>query len=620
VGDHTRIESEMGDMQYLTVTPEDRIVIGDTGGAVFTLKNPTTANAVYKIKFTAPDRATIRPCAGFVGPMDEVEVVVTDTTTHPQSPSSPPDDETKLRSTEKLLISAAKWIPRSATEASLSPKEAWKVVDKADVFDTKLTVKFRSSSGGKSRKAEKSSEESRQNNVKQVTEQTDDLKGQVIRVTKAVKDIGEKSLEKKLMAAPSGNDRRLEMRTAFEESTFCKRRSVSPEPTRDDNDSLAAISSSESDTDQQQGEDDHGHDRKMAQSMYYTPTAAKTPNKPSLLSSVINSTPTREDTPFKKMTPTSTSNKMLSSEEHTRERKMGRSSFNGDTTPALYNNKIEMARSSSLERRRERSALDEANERAVRRELNNLKSEVLETDSTLIVLKRDQEQLRNDVAGEVKALQTKIGMELGSVSNWLQQFNTTSSKLAEAMAYNGDSGFKSLDDRMVALFHKIDSLEQGQKKLRHKLDDVGKENVSSTVDQGSRTKETCDRISTYLQNMDDRMNQMAGKLDLRDETLKQVCATKDQVKEIEGQLEELNGRLEKIGSSIAKRTEFELDLKRMNAGQTTPASPTKQASTADQSQMTGIKGLSLESLTVGVTFGATVFGVACLVGIFLNRK
>ena len=113
---------------------------------------------------------------------------------------------------------------------------------------------------------------------------------------------------------------------------------------------------------------------------------------------------------------------------------------------------------------------------------------------------------------------------------------------------------------------------------------------------------------------------MAGKLDLRDETLKQVCATKDQVKEIEGQLEELNGRLEKIGSSIAKRTEFELDLKRMNAGQTTPASPTKQASTADQSQMTGIKGLSLESLTVGVTFGATVVGVACLVGVFLNRK
>ena len=110
---------------------------------------------------------------------------------------------------------------------------------------------------------------------------------------------------------------------------------------------------------------------------------------------------------------------------------------------------------------------------------------------------------------------------------------------------------------------------------------------------------------------------MAGKLDLRDETLKQVCATKDQVKEIEGQLEELNGRLEKIGNSIAKRTEFELDLKRMNAGQTTPASPTKQALTADQSQMTGIKGLSLESLTVGVTFGATV---ACLVGVFLNRK
>ena len=88
----------MGDMQNLTVSPEDRIVIGDTGGAVFTLKNLTTANAVYKIKFTAPDRATIRPCAGFVGPIDEVEVVVTDTTPHPQSPSSPPDDETKLRS------------------------------------------------------------------------------------------------------------------------------------------------------------------------------------------------------------------------------------------------------------------------------------------------------------------------------------------------------------------------------------------------------------------------------------------------------------------------------------------------------------------------------------------
>jgi len=85
------------------------------------------------------------------------------------------------------------------------------------------------------------------------------------------------------------------------------------------------------------------------------------------------------------------------------------------------------------------------------------------------------------------------------VSNWFHQFSTTSSKLVEAMAYNGDSGFKSLDDRMMALFHKIDSLEQGQKKLRHKLDDVGKEIVSSTVDQGSRTKETCDRISTYLQ-------------------------------------------------------------------------------------------------------------------------
>ena len=93
-------------------------------------------------------------------------------------------------------------------------------MDKADVFDTKLTVKFRS--GGKSRKAEKSSDESRQNNVKQVTEETDDLKGQVIRVTKALKDIGEKGMETKLMAAPSGNDRRLEMRTAFEESTFCQ--------------------------------------------------------------------------------------------------------------------------------------------------------------------------------------------------------------------------------------------------------------------------------------------------------------------------------------------------------------------------------------------------------------
>ena len=92
-------------------------------------------------------------------------------------------------------------------------------MDKADVFDTKLTVKFRS--GGKSRKAEKSSDESRQNNVKQVTEETDDLKGQVIRVTKALKDIGEKGMTK-LMAAPSGNDRRLEMRTAFEESTFCQ--------------------------------------------------------------------------------------------------------------------------------------------------------------------------------------------------------------------------------------------------------------------------------------------------------------------------------------------------------------------------------------------------------------
>ena len=88
--------SKMGDMQYLTVTPEDRITIGETGGSVFTLKNPTTVNAVYKIKFTAPDRAIIRPCAGFVGPMDEVEVVVTDTTSHPHAPSSP-DDETKLR-------------------------------------------------------------------------------------------------------------------------------------------------------------------------------------------------------------------------------------------------------------------------------------------------------------------------------------------------------------------------------------------------------------------------------------------------------------------------------------------------------------------------------------------
>jgi len=111
------------------------------------------------------------------------------------------------------------------------------------------------------------------------------------------------------------------------------------------------------------------------------------------------------------------------------------------------------------------------------------------------------------------------------------------------------------------------------------------------------------------------MNQMAGKMDLRDETLKQVCATKDQVKEIEGKMEELNGRLEKIGSNIAKRTEFELELKRLSEGQTATAPRTH----ADQS-LTRIKGLSLESVTVGVTFGVTVVGVACLVGIFINRK
>ena len=44
------IETEMGEMQWLTVSPENRIVIGDNGGtsAVFTLKNPTPDTVVYK--------------------------------------------------------------------------------------------------------------------------------------------------------------------------------------------------------------------------------------------------------------------------------------------------------------------------------------------------------------------------------------------------------------------------------------------------------------------------------------------------------------------------------------------------------------------------------------------
>ena len=44
------IEAEMGEMQWLTVSPENRIVIGDNGGtsAIFTLKNPTADTVVYK--------------------------------------------------------------------------------------------------------------------------------------------------------------------------------------------------------------------------------------------------------------------------------------------------------------------------------------------------------------------------------------------------------------------------------------------------------------------------------------------------------------------------------------------------------------------------------------------
>jgi len=130
---------------YLVLDPESLLIEGiskDDGtveissgrSVVFSLTNPTAIDAIFKVKFTAPDRADIKPNCGFISGLEQVEVVVT-----PTSEAFPE----KFRPSEKLLVAAAKSPVSRNLWGQTKPREAWKSVEKSEVFESKLPIKFK---------------------------------------------------------------------------------------------------------------------------------------------------------------------------------------------------------------------------------------------------------------------------------------------------------------------------------------------------------------------------------------------------------------------------------------------------------------------------------------------
>ena len=60
----------------------------------------------------------------------------------------------------------------------------------------------------------------------------------------------------------------------------------------------------------------------------------------------------------------------------------------------------------------------------------------------------------------------------------------------------------------------------------YKLEDMTEKLVNNSNDANCRTKESVDRIAVTLCKMETRINQLAGKMELQDETMRQTCATK----------------------------------------------------------------------------------------------
>jgi len=125
---------------YLEANPENLLIErkggGSSGATVFTLSNPTAIDAIFKIKFTAPTRADVKPSCGFVAGLDQVEVVVTPTAAAFQGPD--------FRSHEKLLVAAAKAPVARGQWHSVKARAVWKTdVVKSEVFETKLAIKFK---------------------------------------------------------------------------------------------------------------------------------------------------------------------------------------------------------------------------------------------------------------------------------------------------------------------------------------------------------------------------------------------------------------------------------------------------------------------------------------------
>ena len=53
--------------------------------------------------------------------------------------------------------------------------------------------------------------------------------------------------------------------------------------------------------------------------------------------------------------------------------------------------------------------------------------------------------------------------------------------------------------------------------------------VNNSNDANCRTKESVDRIAVTLCKIETRINQLAGKMELQDETMRQTCATKGDI-------------------------------------------------------------------------------------------
>jgi len=141
----------------------------------------------------------------------------------------------------------------------------------------------------------------------------------------------------------------------------------------------------------------------------------------------------------------------------------------------------------------------------------------------------------------------------------------------------------------------------------HKLEDVAliRRTVDTTRDQASRTREFCDKMAGCLGKMETRLNEMAGKMELQDETMRQNCATKGQVRELESAI---GGHLEKIGANLVNR---------LNHNNNEVHTPTQVAKATQPEAFGG----GLDNILLAVTgCGLAVIGTACLVATLYTRK